>query len=114
MQKGKQKASPVRHKEGGASAWTGGTSKTGKRKRSYNKDNSDGDDGDDSSNNGDDNNDDAFRDNNELTAQNWVQQVSCNSVAYKILLIGRFSVRLGHTPSKLMELSLFCTPAITK
>ena len=110
MQKGKQKASP----EGGASAWTGGIPKTGTRKRRHNKDNSDGDDGDDSDNDDDDNNDDAFRDKNDLTAQNWVQQVSCGSVAYKILLIGRFSVRPGHKPSKLMELSLFCTPAITK
>jgi hypothetical protein len=61
-----------------------------------------------------DDGDQTFRDPKELTAQMLVQQVSCNTLAYRMIHIGRFPViRLGHKLSKLTELSLFSTLAIT-
>ena len=91
--KGKQKAYPVGHKGNGASEQNGEKRKAGKRKW--------------------DDDDEAYKDRHDLTAERLVQLVNCNIVVYGIILIGQILVRHGHKLSKLMELSLFCTLAIT-
>ena len=91
--KGKQKAAPVGHKGKGASEQSGEKRKAGKRKW--------------------DDDDEAYKDRHDVTAESLVQQVNCNIVMYGIILIGQILVRRGHKLSKLTELSLFCTLAIT-